>query len=176
VTLKKFITQTSIILALSIIAGVAYNGFSESPLPIFKKYDLVEAESQGEADLNDGQPVHVSEIDIDTLLYLVESGEALLIDARTGEDFSLGYLPGAVSLPIYEFDRAFKEVEDLLDIEKTIITYCSSETCIDSTLLAKKLYRLGFQNIFVYRGGFEEWTELENPVEKPNESKQEEMQ
>ncbi|MFC2155890.1 rhodanese-like domain-containing protein [Acidobacteriota bacterium] len=175
-TLKKFIMQTSIILALSIIAGVAYNGFSESPLPIFKKYDLVEAESQGEDDLNDGQPVHVEEIDIYVLKYLVENEDALLIDARTGEDFSRGYLPKAVSLPVYEFDRAFKEVEDFLDNEKTIITYCSSVTCIDSTLLAKKLYRLGFQNIFVYRGGFEEWTELENPVENPQEAKQKKVQ
>jgi len=168
--------QASIILALSIIAGVAYNGFSESPLPIFKNYDPVEAEDQGEDDMIDGQPIHISEIDIDSLKYLVESGEALLIDARTAEDFSLGSLPGAVSLPVYEFDRAFKEVEDLLDEEKTIITYCSSVTCIDSTLLAKKLYRSGFQNIFVYRGGFEEWTELENPVEKPQEPKQGEVQ
>ncbi|MCK5057888.1 MAG: rhodanese-like domain-containing protein [Candidatus Aminicenantes bacterium] len=170
-TLKKFIMQASIILAMSIIAGVAYNGFSESPLPIFKKYVPVEAESRGEDDLSDGQPVHVSEIDIDTLKYLVESGEALLIDARTGDDFSRGYLPGAVSLPAYEFDRVFKEVEGLLDEEKTIITYCSSVTCIDSTLLAKKLYRSGFQNIFVYRGGLKEWTELDNPVEIPHESK-----
>jgi rhodanese-related sulfurtransferase len=169
VTLKKFITQASIILVLSIIAGVAFNGFSESPLPIFKNYDLVEAENLEDNDVNESQPVHVSEIDIDTLKYLVESGEALLLDARTAADFNLGHLPGALSLPVYEFDRTFKDVEDLLDKEKTIITYCSSVTCIDSTLLAKKLYRSGFQNIFVYRGGFEEWTESDNPVETPQD-------
>jgi rhodanese-related sulfurtransferase len=148
---------------------VAFNGFSESPLPIFKNYDLVEAENLEDNDVNENQPVHVSEIDIDTLKYLVESGEALLLDARTAADFNLGHLPGALSLPVYEFDRTFKDVEDLLDKEKTIITYCSSVTCIDSTLLAKKLYRSGFQNIFVYRGGFEEWTESDNPVEKPQD-------
>lgn len=168
-TLKKFITQASIILVLSIIAGVAFNGFSESPLPIFKNYDLVEAENLEDNDVNESQPVHVSEIDIDTLKYLVESGETLLLDARTAADFNLGHLPGALSLPVYEFDRTFKDVEDLLDKEKTIITYCSSVTCIDSTLLAKKLYRSGFQNIFVYRGGFEEWTESDNPIEKPQD-------
>lgn len=168
-TTKKFVLQTSIILLLSSIIGIAYNGFSKSPLPIFKKYDPIQVEDQGDDNPDGSQPVNINEIDAETLKYLMESEESLLIDARTGEEYNQGHLPGAVSLPVYEFDRVYPEVEGLFAEGKTIVTYCSSVTCIDSPLLAKKLYGKGYRDIFVYRGGFEEWTELNNPVEKPQE-------
>lgn len=170
---KKFVMQASIILSLSLIIGIAYNGLSKSPLPILKKYNPIQAEDQGDKNVDNARPVNINEIDVETLKYLMESEEILLIDARTREEFNLGHLPNAVNLPVYEFDQVYSEVEGLFSEGKTIITYCSSETCIDSPLLAKKLYTKGYQDIFVYRGGFKEWTELNNPVEEPQEKVEE---
>ncbi|MCI0470566.1 MAG: rhodanese-like domain-containing protein, partial [Candidatus Aminicenantes bacterium] len=107
------------------------------------------------------------------LKYLIASETVRLVDARTKDEFELGHLPQAINLPVYEFDRAYKATAELLPKDKTIITYCSSVTCIDSTLLAKKMYSSGHKDIFVYRGGFEEWLELNNRVEKPAETMQE---
>lgn len=172
-TFKKFVMQASIILALSCMIGIAFNAFSESPLPIFKKYNPLQEESQGDNNPDDSQAINVNEIDIETLKLLLESEEILLLDARTKEEYSQGYIPGAVNLPVYEFDSVFPRLEGLFSEGKTIVAYCSSITCTDSPLLAKKLTRKGYEDIFVYRRGFEEWSELNNPVEKPQETVQE---
>jgi rhodanese-related sulfurtransferase len=103
----------------------------------------------------------------------MESEETLLIDARTTEEYSQGHIPGAVNLPVYEFDSVYPRIEGLFGEGKTIVAYCSSVTCIDSPLLAKKLHNKGYREIFVYRGGFKEWCELNNPVENPQETGQE---
>lgn len=174
-TVKKFILQAGFILLLSIIIGVAYNGFSNSPLPLFKKYDINQVLEPGDKTKEDGRldAIHVSEIDIETLKYLIESETVQLVDARTKDEFELGHIPHAINLPVYEFDRAYKAAANLSLKDKTIISYCSSVTCLDSTLLAKKLYSKGHKDIFVYRGGFEEWVELNNRVEKPSGAIQE---
>jgi rhodanese-related sulfurtransferase len=173
VTIKKFIVQTSIILAISCVIGFTFNGFSKSPLPIFTKYDPLQAADKGENNQDDNQDFHITEIDAETLNYLIESEEVLLFDARTKEEYNGEHLPKAVSLPVYEFDRMYPGVEGLFVEGKTIVTYCSSLTCIDSPLLAKKLSGKGHENVFVYRGGFKEWSELNYPVEKPQATIQE---
>ncbi|MCK4766592.1 MAG: rhodanese-like domain-containing protein [Candidatus Aminicenantes bacterium] len=165
-TLKKFVLQLVIILGISIIAGFVYNGLSGASLPVFKKYVPVE-EEDGAA-----YPEFVDEIDVETLKALLDS-DALLFDARTREDYCLGHLPGAVSFPVYEFDDVFGHMGELLSEGRTIIAYCSSVTCIDSTLLVKKLYAKGHRDVFVYRGGYTEWTELNNPVTNPQDNVEE---
>ncbi len=49
-----------------------------------------------------------------------------------------------------------------------IITYCVDIDCNDSFILAKKLYENGQREIFVYKGGIEEWVSLGNKVETLN--------
>jgi rhodanese-related sulfurtransferase len=173
VTIKKFIVQTSIILAISCVIGFTFNGFSKSPLPIFTKYNPLRTVVKGENNQDDIQGFIVNEIDAETLKYLLESEEVLLFDARAVEEYREGCLPTAVSFPAYEFDRVYPRVEGLFVTGKTIITYCSSVTCTDSPLLAKKLSGKGHENVFVYRGGFKEWSELNYPVEKPQATIQE---
>lgn len=165
-TLKKFVFQLVIILGISFIAGFVYNGFSKAPLPVFKKYVPAVEENNPE------YPEYVDEIDVETLKALMDS-DVLLFDARTKEDYNQGHLPGAVSFPVYEFDEVFGQMTELLGQGKTIITYCSSVTCMDSTLLAKKLYAKGHKDIFVYKGGFTEWMELNNPVAMPRDNSNE---
>lgn len=166
-TIKKFIVQATIILAISCVIGFTFNGFSKSPLPVFTKYDPLQTEEAGDINPDDIKDFQVNEIDAETLKYLMESEEILLFDARTKEEFSQGYLPNAVNFPVYEFERVYPEVEGLFAEGKTIVTYCSSVTCTDSPLLAKKLFAKGHENIFVFRGGFKAWTESNYPVKTP---------
>lgn len=151
---------------LSLVVGLLYNALSRSSLPIFRDYDARSIDKLIGLDSGKTGVVILKEVDAETMKYLVESGEAVPIDARAGQEYDQGHIPGAINLPVYEFDRAYPGIKTRLDKVKTLITYCSSIDCHDSSLLGEKLSRLGYADIFVYKGGMVEWTELGNEVEK----------
>jgi len=167
--MKRFLWQITVILALSVFLGLAYNQFSKSPLPIFQKYDahLVDLSINNTSSHN--PVVHFNEIDAETLQSLVESNMAILLDARIPEEFESCHIPKAVSLPISQFEKKYHRVADLLAECNTIITYCEGIHCTDSSMLAMELHKKGHQDIFIYKGGIEEWMKLGNPVETANE-------
>lgn len=161
--MKKFFIELSVILVLSITISVAYNHFQESSLPFFKKYQPNLSRVAGE-DLT----VYYHDMEVETLRSLLEADMIVLLDARSAFDYSKGYIPRAVSVPIGEFNRKYPEVAELLaDADrqgKSIVIYCIGVHCLDSSLLAKELHNKGHREIFVYKGGIEEWQELGYPV------------
>lgn len=173
--MKRFILQVIAILGLSAAVGLAYNHFSETPLPLFERYDAHMVELViGNSSLNvttsknTGIP-HFGEIDVETLRVLVEDGSAVLLDARTPDDYRTGCIPGGISLPISRFNETYDSVAPLLPEGKTIITYCEGIHCTDSSLLALALHKKGYTDILIYKGGIEEWTELGYDVKIPGE-------
>lgn len=116
---------------------------------------------------NDEPVVHFQahEIDAETVHSLVSSQSAILLDARPNIDYVQGHIPGAISLPITQFDAFSPQALSGLDPKKTIITYCIGVHCTDSTLLARKLSKKGFTDIFVFKGGIEEWQQMDFPME-----------
>ena len=89
------------------------------------------------------------------------------VDARA-EDFYLyeGHIAGAISLPVLEFDSVFPLVKDRLPSpDEEIVCYCSGFGCEESTELARKLTEAGYRFVYVYEGGWPEWSEAEFPSE-----------
>jgi rhodanese-related sulfurtransferase len=166
--MKKFLLEITVILSLSLFLGLAYNQLSKSPLPIFQKYDAHRVDISINNTSSEEPVVHLNEIDAETVQSLVESNMAILLDARTPEDFASCHIPGAISLPISQFEKKFHTVATLLAGCNTIITYCEGIHCTDSSMLAMELHKKGYQDIFIYKGGIEEWRELGNPVETAN--------
>jgi len=176
--MKRFILQLIAILGLSVVIGLAYNQFSKTPLPILKKYDahmvdLVVANKQLNdvtvSDESEAEIPQFDEIDAETVRALLESGSAVLLDARPPEDYRMGHIPGGISLPISRFNETYDRVAPQLGEGKTIITYCEGYHCTDSSMLALALHKKGHADIFVYKGGIEEWMELGYDVETPME-------
>lgn len=179
--MKKFIWQLLVILGLSVVIGLVYNHFSKTPLPLFKKYDahmvdlvisskiskdVINAPSAGEIPVPTFQ-----EVDAETLQSLVEADKAILLDARTADDFQQGHIPGAVNLPITRFNATYGFISPLLVQDKMIICYCEGAECTDSSLLALELYKKGHKDIFVYKGGMAEWEQLAYPIETSQDNK-----
>ena len=96
----------------------------------------------------------------------MDANLAVLLDARTRGNYLAGHIPGAISLPISEFKQTFSRTSPLLVKNKAIIIYCSGVNCLDSSLLAKELAQREYRDIFVYKGGIEEWQALGNPVQR----------
>lgn len=181
--MKRFILQVIAILGLSLVVGMAYNHFSNTPLPLFEHYDahmvelvianrgmnLIDSKLSAENKNPEENIPHFSEVDAETLRALVANGSAILLDARPPHDYQTGCIPGGVSLPISKFKETYDSVAPLLADGKTIITYCEGIHCTDSSMLALALHKMGYKDILVYKGGIEEWTELGNEVKIPGE-------
>jgi rhodanese-related sulfurtransferase len=159
--MKKLCIQIGIIVIMSLAIGIVYNQFLKSPLPILTTYEADTIEENGE-DLS----VYYREIDADTLKAMMDAGMAVLLDARTRENYLEGHIPGAISLPISTFPQSFDRTSHRLLKDKAVIIYCSGIHCLDSSLLAKELAQKEYPEIFVYKGGIEEWQTLGNPVQE----------
>ena len=162
--IKQFLLQFAVIMLVSAAIALGYNYLSTSPLPIFKKY-VPDPEKETGQDLSN----YYVEVDVETLRSLIEADMAVLLDARTRENFNTGHLPKAISLPIGEFNEKYDKTAGFLAGDKSIVIYCIGVNCIDSALLAKELHQKGYRDIYVYKGGIEEWQALGYPVEKPQE-------
>jgi rhodanese-related sulfurtransferase len=106
----------------------------------------------------------VQGISVDDAFEEFRNGVALLVDARSHEEYLEGHIAGAVSLPEHAFDEVFEEVVDRLEGYEMLITYCDGESCALSPALAEKLHQLGFQNVFYMLDGWSLWLERGHPV------------
>lgn len=82
--------------------------------------------------------------------------DLLIIDARIRADRRQGYLEGSVSLPDVKTDcRSLKKTVQ----KKTspVLFYCNGPKCGRSGNSVKKAVKCGYNNIYWFRGGFEEW-------------------
>lgn len=105
-------------------------------------------------------PVELDEIDD----FIAEG--ALLVDARSAEDYREGHLEGAVSLPLGQADVLLEQFKREVPLERTLILYCSGFGCPDSHELGMRLIRSGYTDILVYEGGFPEWRDTGRTVER----------
>jgi rhodanese-related sulfurtransferase len=90
----------------------------------------------------------------------------ILLDARKTADFATGHLPGAMSLPLLEFNEKFSEISMLLTPEQPIVVYCSGHECDESLKLGEILINAGYTNIALFAGGMTAWIEAGYEVER----------
>ncbi|PQJ30100.1 rhodanese-like domain-containing protein [Rubritalea profundi] len=117
------------------------------------------AESAG-AEKETAAPVVVSELPIEKVFELQQTGSILLIDTRSPIFYKLGHIDGAYSLPLKSFDKNFESSRSTLDAAvtkgKKIVIYCQSEKCPDSLKMARSLAKSGYK-VSVFKGGWELW-------------------
>ena len=114
--------------------------------------------------------IHVSALQIHDIL---NSGNALFLDARPFEEYAEGHIEGAINIPIHDasgMDLIFK-LEDMLQSAPQLVLYCNGEDCELSDILAKKLKDFGIseKKILVFKGGIEEWKQSGYPVSTDTE-------
>jgi len=100
-----------------------------------------------------------------------KSRDGVLLDARGAKFFAKSHIPGAVSLPVNDFDKAYEIVRAKLKPDQRIVVYCSSINCPDSGRLKDKLVKLGYSKVEVFKGGLAAWWKAGLPVEKSEPAK-----
>ena len=92
----------------------------------------------------------------------LEAGQPdiVVVDARSGQAYADGHIPGAVSLPHREMTE---EAAARLDRQKVYVVYCDGIGCNASTKGAYKLSMLGFRAKELL-GGLDWWRRDGHPV------------
>jgi rhodanese-related sulfurtransferase len=108
------------------------------------------------------------EISGDDVALLRDRG-TLILDARRSSVYRDGHIAGARSMSVWEAD-ADDKVRALFaegrDQSAPVVIYCSGGECEDSHMLAEKLYKVGFDDVLVYKDGFPDWQKRGLPVTK----------
>lgn len=97
----------------------------------------------------------------------------LFIDSRGPDDFAAGHIPGALPVPLDDFQPSGKkeagsELSKTLAFPwaKTLVVYCEGGDCRTSLALAKIIHDRGYADIRVFTGGWSEWSAAGLPEEK----------
>ena len=93
---------------------------------------------------------------------LIKGKNIILLDVRTPEEFTKGYIAGAIN--INYFDKNFKEKIEKLPASKPIYVYCAvgGRSAKASALIAG----LNRKDIYNLEGGFTAWQKLNYPIQK----------
>ena len=105
------------------------------------------------------------QIDRDTLQRkLAGANPPVLAEALPEKYFRDWHLPGARHLPHEEVARLAADV--LPDKSAEIVVYCASRSCQNSHIAAARLAQMGYENVAIYAGGKQDWSEAGLPVER----------
>ena len=160
-TLTKEITLyivSSIIIGLSFNLGRSWvDGAGISLLA--KELKIVSGSEQAFEILSDPR---VSIIDLQSAIEFHEK-EILFVDARAEEYLYEGVIPGAISND--DIESLSDKINDLIGHNEGFVVYCSDDDCGSSEDLAYELQERGFMNIFVFKGGWKEWTDAKMTIE-----------
>ncbi len=158
--LKRAAAQAVVVIIIGFVVAFVGNALSVNGINPFRKVAVVPMVDNGNSVEKEGIRV----ISLERMQAIVESG-GLVIDARTPGEYEEGHLPFAVLLDYYEMARYFDEVLALITHEQEITLYCTGPTCEDSELLARELYAMGYTNLLIFSGGYDEWVAAGLPVE-----------
>ena len=167
--LRDFVGVVMVALG-SLAVGLVINRFSSRPLPIV--YQTPEQRFDAElTTLVTTPPFKIAPaatVGLPEFRSEVETKNALILDARPSVFFEQGHVPGALNLARDNFARDYRHLAPVLQpaTDKPTIVYCSGGDCHDSRLVANALLSLGFSNVRVFRGGWEEWSKAGLPVSK----------
>jgi rhodanese-related sulfurtransferase len=96
-----------------------------------------------------------------------QQGLIIFVDARKDEHFLAGHIPGAYQLDHYYPEKYLAQVLPACQVAQKIVVYCKGGTCEDSEQTAIFLRDAGIpkERLFVYAGGFDDWSAQHRPVE-----------
>jgi Predicted sulfurtransferase len=151
----RLFVQSFAILAVSCALALGVNAVRpDGPAPVYAAPSAVQLDKSG------------GEIGIKDAALMFITGRAVFLDARSGYEYQLGHVQGAISLPPREFAAQYQDIKPKLAGKEAVITYCDGELCPLSQALAKHLRDAGVKNVYVLKNGWTLWQAEKLPVTK----------
>jgi rhodanese-related sulfurtransferase len=97
-----------------------------------------------------------------------QEGLIVFVDARNKDEFNDGHIPGAYQLDPYHPEQQIGAVLTACQAADVVLVYCTGGDCEDADSTAILLRDAGIPNgkLFVYGGGYTDWTDNHLPVEE----------
>lgn len=93
------------------------------------------------------------------------SRDLVMIDSRIRSDRKQGYIEGSVSLP--DIDTTCDSLAKLIpEKSRPVLFYCNGVKCGRSAKAIVVAKQCGYNKLYWYRGGFEDWLEKGYPIIK----------
>ena len=102
----------------------------------------------------------INQVNSDELLEFIEINNAVLVDVRTHDEYSSGYIENSLNIDYLSID--FNQNVEELDKNTPIVLYCRSGK--RSSRSANILSKLGFNEVYNLQGGILDWVEIGNTV------------
>ena len=154
------LNQIYIYIALSLFISFFVNILRTDSLPYIAT-PLEKIEDIAQIENSSLQP-QIREISIDVAERLF-SDSVLFIDAREEEYYIEGHIPNSICND--DFDSLVYQIEDFITYKNGFVVYCSDDDCGSSEDLAYQLQDQGFTNIYLFKGGWKQWTKNNLPME-----------
>lgn len=155
---------------ISLAAGLTLNRAGANPLPLAYRSPQQRLQAQlaqlVAAPALESFPVET--ISMESVRAAIQNRSATILDARSAPYYESGHLPGALELSRDQFGRDYLRLRARLEKAKNhpIVVYCSGGACHDSKMVAQALSTLGFSNVRIFAGGWDDWTAAGLPVER----------
>lgn len=106
----------------------------------------------------------MQEISRDRLKSMLHNNGVQLIEVLAPEYYEKFHLPGAVNVPLGDdFDEQIEQV--IPDKNRQVVVYCLDAECQASPKAARRMEELGYQQVYDYEAGKEDWKAAGLPVE-----------
>lgn len=92
----------------------------------------------------------------------LNTGNPIIVDVREIGEFKKGHIADAIHIPVANIESQIKKID--LYKQDDVIVVC--HTGMRSATACSNLTKLGFENIFLMKGGMQSWEENKLPVVK----------
>ena len=93
-----------------------------------------------------------TKISCQSLISLSNQDQALIVDLRSSEAFNSGHITASINIPVNDVSGRSNEI---INSTKSVVLVC--ETGSSSTNAGETLKKEGLKDIFILRGGINEW-------------------
>lgn len=162
---KSHIIEIIVIVIVASVIGLVYNYTLPKPLPLIytKKEiqklddDLLFGNSNSDTKAENAAQEEKT-VTYEQMLKIIENDDFIIIDARNAELFNKSKIGN--SLNIFPYSDEAEVVNKIFDLpqDKKIVVYCDGGNCDSSHKIAEMLLSFGYDNTFIYSGGWEEWS------------------
>jgi rhodanese-related sulfurtransferase len=106
------------------------------------------------------EPVRVTttsakhDVTVEQIRASIDGKSAIVIDARSPEDYSRGHVRGAMNVPASDLGSQTQRVEQMVSRDQAIIIYCGGPTCGAGEMVYEHLAGRGYTNMRVFTPGW----------------------
>lgn len=91
------------------------------------------------------------------MLKIINNDSFIIIDARNPENFNKEHIGSAINIFPYGDEGEMMNKIMSLPYDKKIVVYCDGGACDASHKIAEIIISFGYDKVFLYSGGWEEW-------------------